>query len=783
MQIPRDRLVTNAELLGLMDPSLPICDSVQAWIAQSDTAEALRRFVDHLARRARPRYFFQPSDVPHRIEQLRKDHPSAVQRTIRDADTFIATYGHDVDWRVPGKDKLGKAHTPNTVRLLARQWQAEHIALAYYLSGRAPAYLDFLRAHIGDFIDDYERGLTETGGNDIFERFYAGHRTRNWLMAHELLLGAGGYTREQQLVMTKVFILHAAKLYDQSVKFNWGNHQLVGLTGLFESTLMHPEFPLLRQWNAHALSLILEHQQKEIESDGFQFERASHYFKLDIINYFRVYRLARLNGISLPPVFEERFRSMFDAMVSLAMPNRSLPVLQDAQDTYTSRSRETEARSGVGTAQSANAAELAEPTEETFMSLGASLFKDPVFRYFGSARLPYAFFWQLDAKAGADYAALHAAAPPMQSVGLTGSHYYVMRSGWSPDDLYMVIDGGLAHDKPDHTHGGVLGVMAYGMGRELLPTYRVRYSDPSYPVLKNSLVKNVALVDTLMQGRKWKGNAAQTGFGIWTYLPTPTVQQWASGSAFDYFKAGHSGFDTLGVRYERTILFVKPDYWFVEDDFRTSGEHTYQQIWQGEFEADSIGRRIVKMFPDARFVIQQMESTPYRIEKKTTAGTYASWFSRAGHGDTRFRTLLMPSGAKTPPAVRIIRDSTTTFESYRCTSGDRTDDFIFNTQGVWTSGKISGDARFSLLRSTKGRMRSLLSVDGTVVKAAGFGVNTPEPVSMELIWRKDGAVTLQMLSPVPVHATVKDARGRTQQYHCRPGMPIVLKPIEPGGGT
>ena len=35
-----------------------------------------------------------------------------------------------------------------------------------------------------------------------------------------------------------------------------------------------------------------------------------------------------------------------------------------------------------------------------------------------------------------------------------------MRTGWNKNDLYMVIDGGLAKYKPDHTHGGILGVAA-----------------------------------------------------------------------------------------------------------------------------------------------------------------------------------------------------------------------------------------------------------------------------------------------------------------------------------
>ena len=539
--VPRDRLVSDAELIALLDHDAAGLSRVNAAFRAGDTTAALTLLADHLRARRTPRYFFSSDEVQSRVALFRRSYPQTASRAVKEADEFIRTYGADVDWRVPGRDRGGRPHTPNTVRLLARQWQAENLALAYYLRDRDTTILNFLRTHIHDFVSDYEAGRTETGGNDIFERFYAGHRTRNWMMMHQLFLGSPDWTPADEIFMLKVFLLHAAKLSDGCRKFNWGNHQLVGLTGLFEATLMVPEMPVMRRWNEHALSLIVEHIAKEVAVDGFQFERASHYFKLDIINYYRVYRLARLNGVELPPVFEKRFHAMFDAIVALAKPDRSLPVLQDAQDTYAART----ARAGLGEASSRDAAELAEPEEDVFMNLGAVLFRDPVYRFFGKENFSPALFWMMDTSAAADYHCIPARAPSIGSAGLAETRYYVMRSGWNRDDRYLILDGGLAHDKPDHTHGGILGVAAYGYGKDILPTYRVRYSDPAYRDLKNSLAKNVALADTLLQGRQWKGNAANTGFGIWQRLPRPSVTSWFAGGAFDWFSGTHDGFDTM----------------------------------------------------------------------------------------------------------------------------------------------------------------------------------------------------------------------------------------------
>ena len=103
---------------------------------------------------------------------------------------------------------------------------------------------------IKDFVSDFENGKVETGRNDVFERFYAGHRTRNWLFMHQILLGSDDYNWQDQILMIKVFILHGARLYDACKEFNWGNHQLHGLAGLYEMSIMFPEISVMNFWNS-----------------------------------------------------------------------------------------------------------------------------------------------------------------------------------------------------------------------------------------------------------------------------------------------------------------------------------------------------------------------------------------------------------------------------------------------------------------------------------------------------------------------------------------------------
>jgi len=671
--IPRARAVTDQELFSSLDLTLPALAEVQNALKSSDTTNALKALAEYFGGHRSRVYFFDPSTVQERVNTFASEYPQQVRAILAGASRFKRTYGQDVDWQVPGKNLHGRPHTPNTVRLLARQWYAENIALSHFLEDEKSGSIDFLMNHVKDFVADYEAGKAESGGNDIFERFYAGHRARNWLLMHHLLLGSPDYRWEDQTFMLKVFLLHGARLVDQSRKFNWGNHQLHGLCALYEMSLMYPEFPVMKEWNTQALKLILEHMEKEVPPDGFQFERASHYHKLDMINYFRVYRISELNGVSLPGWYLSRFKKMFDAVAALAMPTKSLPVLQDGQDAQQNRENDVNAGTPFGLVQAyTDAAEFPEPQEALFMSLGAFLFQEPQFKFFGSDRFPAAWYWFLDADAAKRYADLKTSSPAIGSVGLKETGYYVMRTGWKTDDLYMLIDGGLAQYKPDHTHGGILGVILYARGQVLLPTYHVRYSDPSYQILKNSLVKNVALADTMLQGRYWRPNKAQTGFGIWLQLPKPVVHAWEAEPDYDYFRGSHNAFDSIGVKYSRSILFIKPYYWLVLDDFDSPGLHSYQQIWQGDYRlTQEAGEAVQEGKSGVRLRILQPSTDAASMSLHTIAGKKAVWIEKDGKSRVSFATLLVPGRVSEEIPVSFTAGNRP--GSYTVTYADRED--------------------------------------------------------------------------------------------------------------
>ncbi|MBK7629531.1 MAG: heparinase II/III family protein [Ignavibacteriales bacterium] len=729
-KIPRDRLVTDKELITLI--SLPE-DSTRSFhksLQKQDTITALRYLAEYFRTRKSPSYFFNYKDIEQRAAEFKNAYPNQSDKIIENADEFIKTYGTNIDWLQPGIDLLGRIHTPNTVRYLARQEVAPTISLAYFLTNHKNFYLEYLMNEIRDFVSDFENGKVETGRNDIFERFYAGHRTRNWLFMHQILLGADDYNWQDQILMIKVFILHGARLYDVCKEFNWGNHQLHGLAGLYEMSIMFPEISVMNFWNSEAKRVIIEHIEKEIKPDGFQFERASHYFKLDIINYFRVYQISKINKVELPSNFVNRFHQMFDAIIKLSQPNKSLPVLQDAQDSY--QFHTTDTISTTGQPLSNDAAELRDPGESRFMSLGALLFNSPIYKYFGEETFPPDFYWFFSSNFLSEYKNISIEKPSLGSVALDSSNYYVMRTGWNKSDLYMVVDGGLAKYKPDHTHGGILGIIAYANGEEILPNYRVKYSNPSYRTMKNSLVKNVAIADNYLQGQNWISNTARTGFGIWEKLPKPVINDWLSGNHYDFFSGSHNGFESLSIKYERSILFFKPYCWLVVDKFISDQIHSYQQIWQGNYSIDSQSNWARYKGKTAVLDILQADPTNMEITSRKNFWTNSVQFEKKGVKDYSFLTVLYPQKTESllSPEIRLFeRDGNKQIvlfaDSLKLTA------YIIN-QPKLKLDEFETDAKLIATTFINDSLKNILIKDGTFFIANGIKIKSKDIISLEV---------------------------------------------------
>jgi hypothetical protein len=219
--------------------------------------------------------------------------------------------------------------------------------------------------------------------------------------------------------------------------------------------------------------------------------------------------------------------------------------------------------------------------------------------YFANTSVAPNMYWYLNEKQLALLTNIQQKQPDYGSLSFPTTGYFIMREGWESSDKMLIISAGLDKDKPDHQHGDMLGIQAMANGKVILPNYQVRYSLEDYEFFKNSLVKNVALVDNELQGKDYKSNQGGSGFGKFGLLPQPTVIAWDTNPNFDFFVGGHNGFENIGVNYTRQVINISNDFWIVKDNFNSEKPHTYKQVWQGHYTFEHAPNLLRATFDDA----------------------------------------------------------------------------------------------------------------------------------------------------------------------------------------
>lgn len=622
--IPAERILTDTELLDAVQPGIPELRLFYQQRKAGETAAAIKTLMAYLKEKLAGRYYFSWKNFPERFETYRRQYPAQYAEHQRLATYQMSHYAPETRWQLPFQNRLGEDVSAYELRHLARQQKSADMALMFFYEHQNDIYRDYFVRQAADLNRAFTRGEYDDAGNGIYERFRAGKRVHNWLFCHFAYLSSPGYDWRNQLLLTKTFLHHGAQLARRTGKFSYGNHHTKGLVALFQIATLFPEFSESARWRQQAIDGLVDHLTREVNDDGFQFERSVHYHQGDIDNYFRVYQLARLNDIPLPPVFDTQFKKMFIALVHIAQPNRRTPVLQDDTDApYTENNRIDGA-----------------------MTLGTLLYDDPVFKYFSGDSIPAEVYWLLRPEQIERFQSQPGAPPRVASAALRETGYYVMRNGWSENDAQMVISAGLSEHKPDHQHGEMLSLTAYANGHEILPNYQVSYSKPDFRYWKNSWVKSVALVDSIPLGRGWRQNRGKSGFGKWANLPRPAVLAWSSGEDADHFAGSHDGYDSLGIVYHREVMFIKDGFWMVQDHYQAPEPHRYQQIWQGHYQPHQAGNWVRSVFEDGSGLdIYQMNGEGLQIDFGGRDGKGNVMFTSDHQRQFSFVTLLFPFNA------------------------------------------------------------------------------------------------------------------------------------------
>ncbi|MGC9318824.1 MAG: heparinase II/III family protein, partial [Armatimonadota bacterium] len=171
-------------------------------------------------------------------------------------------------------------------------------------------------------------------------------------------------------------------------------------------------------------------------------------------------------------------------------------------------------------------------------------------------------------------------APEDTSRAFDYSGHYVMRSGWEPDDLFMLLDGGPYGS--GHQHEDKLTFVLYAMGRQhVVDAGNYMYDRSRWRrYVLSTRGHNTVRVDGLDQHRRGVRDTwiLQRPF-------EPLGNPWVSGDDFDLahgtYDSGYGDENQVRVAHTRTALFVRPRYWILVDRLspEDDAEHEYESLF------------------------------------------------------------------------------------------------------------------------------------------------------------------------------------------------------------
>ncbi|MEB8346143.1 heparinase II/III family protein [Flavobacteriaceae bacterium KMM 6898] len=613
--IHSNHIINSNELTEYLKPEVQSSLGGVKTISKATLAEYFREKFSE-------RYFYDWKNFDTRFETYKVKFPDVENGHTERAFDHMGKFSDSTKWKLPFNYLNGEPVDAYALRHLARQHKMVDIAFYYNYQNRDPKYLDYFKNQLKSLngavlVGDYEN---IEDGNGVFESFRSGYRILNWLQIHNMFLGEKTYSDNDQLLTIATLMQHGAHLYETNAEFVPGNHQTRGMSALAMLSILFRDFKGTDKWYDRAMMQLEAHLEKEINDDGFQFERSVHYHMSDIGNYYYVYQLAKNSHLKVNDFWENKLKSLFTTLTKIAYPDKSAPVLSDDTDTPWAEKNDI---SGA-------------------LTLGYLLFEDPELGYFSNNYVESKMFWYVSDSQLKLLDNIKTKTPDFTSTTFPTTGYYLMREGWEAKDKMMVISNGLDAEKPDHQHGDMLGIQAMANGQVVLPNYQVRYSLKDYEFFKNSMVKNVALVDSELQGKAYTSNQGGSGFGKFKKLPNPKTIAWNSNKYLDVFMGSHNGFENIGVDYTRQVIYLKDDFWIVKDNFKSNKLHTFKQIWQGHYSLEHAPNLLRSTFNDGSGCdIYQLVTTD-SVSTSGIRGKEWAVASKNNKTDFNFITVIFP---------------------------------------------------------------------------------------------------------------------------------------------
>lgn len=469
------------------------------------------------------------------------------------------TFQEEIDWsNIPFDDE-------EWVFMLNRHRYWIALGQAYALTGDE-SYAKVYFEQLEHWID--KNPLSEELYSITWRTIEAGIRCENWIKSFMYFKESEFFTSN---ILVKFIISlseHGRYIYDKYDYFrklsNWGvleNH------GLFILSVFLPELKDGEKYRINSLKRLEEQINLQVMRDGMHWEQSPMYHNEVLHCYLDTINIANKNNINLNSDIVCKTKDLAYADLYMSKPNYHQPIQSDSDDTDL----------------------------RDMLTKAAYLLRDGELKFRGYPYIDFESIWELGFNSLEEYRKIQAIEPKYKSYGFQDSGNYYMRSGWDESDNYLYFHCGTLGS--GHGHADLLHFDIHAHGDSIL-TDSGRYTyveDNEYrKYMKSCRAHNTTLVDdtdfTLIEGAWTVSKAA-----------LPIKQSFVTAEEYDYVEGGHLGYMDLEnpVFVNRKVMYVKPNYWVVIDEFYTRGMHNYKQFFhfddgkvvcsdsQVEFEGDN----------------------------------------------------------------------------------------------------------------------------------------------------------------------------------------------------
>ncbi|MBI4027373.1 MAG: heparinase II/III family protein [Verrucomicrobia bacterium] len=606
--IPTRAPLSDLELAQKLDLDLPQLAPVKAAVGKGDATVLQMALGAYLNSRL----------APARVTATGKPAPNAAA-----ADPWL---GSEITFPNPGVDRpprsypLGKQMNwwlgckgCESCRI-ADWYFAPPLAEAYTANGDA-RYAERLLAFARDFYPTAgrppaQRPVTWQGCGGPWRSGGIFHRVGYMAVAYRAIGASPLVTDGDRVMFLKMFWEHCDALYqliDRPMVQNFAG----GFLGLVDTAALFPEFRDQPKWLERSNTFFGHMAQGMVSDDGGPLERSGYGYGV-ILGLKRGYTKLQGAGANPPAVIRQRLEKAFEYLIFMPTPTWLCPMF------------------GHGTPISL----------QGHMAQGVEMFPE---------REDFAYVVSGGQKGSA---------PARSARDFWNTGLAMMRSDWSTNALYMALNyNGCPWGADQHPEFLSFTLQANGRLYLTNPGTTKDYGSPEEANWdEQTVAANTITVDHESQKTMDNGGRME----IWENLP-----------GFDYLAAVSRGYEWLGVRHRRAMLFMKPlaepgpkhGYWIVYDRLDSDGRpHEYR--WTGHFQpadlkvdaftkavetsADSNGNRLYlkSAEPYGHFGFEQGSGPLQAVDGKggniRSMGPYIS-LVRSSADPVAFKVLLYPA--------------------------------------------------------------------------------------------------------------------------------------------